>query len=93
LTTQWALQRGCFERNPVLALARVDVTMVKIVQFPLLAMAVDRLERRHPRLGRTLRWATLAFHGALAFHNVRLGLAAGRASSALPASAPSGQTR
>jgi hypothetical protein len=92
LTTQWALQRGCFEKNPFLGVGGLDATMMKIVEFPLLALAVDSLERRHPRLGRRLRWATLAFHGALAFHNVRLGLAAGRA-SALPASSASGRPR
>jgi len=68
------------------------VIMVKIVEFPLLAIAVDTLEKRHPRLGRRLRWATLAFHGALAFHNVRMGVAAGR-SSALPAGSASGRSR
>jgi hypothetical protein len=52
--------------------------MVKIVQFPLLAKAIDTLEARHPRLGRPLRWAVLVFHAALAIHNVRMGLAAGQ---------------
>jgi hypothetical protein len=72
-TTYWALARGGTERNPLLALGRVDVGMVKIIQFPLLAKAVDLIEARDPRLGRRLRWATLAFHALLAFNNVRLG--------------------
>jgi hypothetical protein len=94
LTTQWAVGRGCFERNPLLGVGRLDIAMVKMVQFPLLAIAVDALERRHPRLGHGLRWATLAFHGALAFHNVRTGLAAGRpATAARPSGAPSAAPR
>jgi hypothetical protein len=76
-TTYWALARGGLERNPLLALGRLDIGMVKIVQFPLLAKAIDAIEARHPRLGRHLRWATLVFHAALAFNNVRLGRAAG----------------
>lgn len=76
-TTYWALARGGLERNPLLALGRLDVGMVKIVQFPLLAKAIDAIEARHPRLGRRLRWATLVFHAALAFNNVRLGRTAG----------------
>jgi hypothetical protein len=76
-TTYWALARGGAERNPLLALGRADVGMVKIIQFPLLAKAVDMVEARDPRLGRRLRWATLAFHALLAFNNVRLGRMAG----------------
>ncbi|PYQ49323.1 MAG: hypothetical protein DMF78_18565 [Acidobacteria bacterium] len=94
LTTQWAVGRGCFERNPLLGVGRLDLAMVKMVQFPLLALAVDALERRHPRLGHGLRWATLAFHGALAFHNVRMGLAAGRpGTAARPPGSPSAAPR
>jgi hypothetical protein len=84
-TTYWALARGGAERNPLLALGRLDVGMVKIVQFPLLAKAVDIIERRSPRLGRRLRWTTLVFHAVLAFNNVRLGASAaqrGRTTSA-----------
>jgi hypothetical protein len=76
-TTYWALARGGAERNPLLALGRADVGMVKIIQFPLLAKAVDMVEARDPRLGRRLRWVTLAFHALLAFNNVRLGRMAG----------------
>ena len=76
-TTYWALARGGAERNPLLALGRADVGMVKIIQFPLLAKAVDMIEARDPRLGRRLRWVTLAFHALLAFNNVRLGRMAG----------------
>jgi hypothetical protein len=47
--------------------------MVKMLQFPLLAKAVSMVEAKDPRLGRRLRWATLAFHAVLAFNNVRLG--------------------
>ena len=75
-TTYWALSRGGTERNPLLALGRADVGMVKILQFPLLAKAVDMIAARDPRLGRRLRWATLVFHAVLAFNNVRLGAAA-----------------
>ena len=74
-TTYWALSRGGTERNPLLALGRADVGMVKILQFPLLAKAVDMIAARDPRLGRRLRWATLVFHAVLAFNNVRLGAA------------------
>jgi hypothetical protein len=77
-TTYWAMGRGASERNPVLALGRLDLGMVKIIQFPLLAKAIDTLEARHPRLGRPLRWAVLVFHAALAIHNVRMGVSAGR---------------
>jgi hypothetical protein len=76
-TTYWALSRGGAERNPLLALGRADVGMVKILQFPLLAKAVDMIEARDPRLGRRLRWVTLAFHALLAFNNVRMGRMAG----------------
>jgi hypothetical protein len=62
LPTYWALAHGGSERNPLVAFRRVDVGMVKIVQFPLLAKAIDTVEARDPRLGRRLRWATLAFH-------------------------------
>jgi hypothetical protein len=72
-TTYWALARGGTERNPLLAMGRADVGMVKMLQFPLLAKAVDMIGARDPRLGRRLRWATLAFHALLAFNNVRLG--------------------
>jgi hypothetical protein len=71
----WALARGGTERNPVLALGHADVGMVKMLQFPLIAKAVDMIEARDPRLGRRLRWVTLAFHALLAFNNVRLGAA------------------
>lgn len=73
VTTHWALGRGASERNPLLAFGRVDLTMAKIVQFPLLALAIDSLEAVHPRWGRLLRWGILAFHAALAVNNVRLG--------------------
>ena len=76
-TTYWALSRGGTERNPLLALGRADVGMVKILQFPLLAKAVDMIAARDPRLGRRLRWATLVFHAVLAFNNVRMGRMAG----------------
>jgi hypothetical protein len=76
-TTYWALAHGGSERNPLLAFRRVDVGMVKIIQFPLLAKAIDTVEARHPRLGRRLRWATLAFHAVLAVNNVRMGRTAG----------------
>jgi hypothetical protein len=76
-TTYWALGRGGAERNPLLALGRADVGMVKMLQFPLLAKAVDMIGARDPRLGRRLRWATLAFHALLAFNNVRMGRMAG----------------
>ena len=76
-TTYWALAHGGSERNPLLALRRLDVGMVKIIQFPLLAKAIDTVEARHPRLGRRLRWATLAFHAVLAVNNVRMGRTAG----------------
>jgi hypothetical protein len=75
VTTHWALGRGASERNPLLAVGRVDLTMAKIVQFPLLALAIDSLEAAHPRWGRVLRWGILAFHAALAVNNVRLGRA------------------
>jgi len=84
-TTYWALARGGAERNPLLALGRADVGMVKIIQFPLLAKAIDYLEARHPRLGRRLRWTTLVFHAVLAAHNVKIGRGAaqrGRTTSA-----------
>jgi hypothetical protein len=77
-TTYWALGRGGLERNPLLGRGGMDVAMVKIVQFPLLAMGVKAVEDRHPRMGRHLRWVTLAFHAALAFNNVRKGLALGQ---------------
>jgi hypothetical protein len=76
-TTYWALAQGGTERNPVLALGHADVGMVKMLQFPLMAKAVDMIEARDPRLGRRLRWATLAFHALLAFNNVRMGRMAG----------------
>ena len=76
-TTYWALARGGVERNPLLSLGRADVGMVKILQFPLIAKALDVIEGRNPRLGRRLRWTTLVFHAVLAFNNVRLGRAAG----------------
>jgi len=76
-TTYWALAHGGSERNSLLAFRRIDVGMVKIVQFPLLAKAIDTIEARHPRLGRRLRWATLAFHAVLAVNNVRMGRTAG----------------
>jgi hypothetical protein len=76
-TTYWALAHGGSERNPLLAPRRLDVGMVKIIQFPLLAKAIDTVEARHPRLGRRLRWATLAFHAVLAVNNVRMGRTAG----------------
>lgn len=76
-TTYWALAHGGRERNPLLAFGRVDVGMVKIIQFPLLAKAIDAVEARHPRLGRRLRWATLVFHAVLAVNNVRMGRSAG----------------
>jgi hypothetical protein len=76
-TTYWALAQGGTERNPLLALGRADVGMVKMLQFPLLAKAVDMIEARDPRLGRRLRWVTLAFHALLAFNNVRMGRMAG----------------
>ena len=76
-TTYWALAHGGSERNPLLAFRRIDVGMVKIIQFPLLAKAIDTVEARHPRLGRRLRWATLAFHAVLAVNNVRIGRTAG----------------
>ena len=75
-TTYWALGRGGAERNPLLTLGRADVGMVKMIQFPLLAKVVDMIGARDPRLGRRLRWATLAFHAVLAFNNVRLGAVA-----------------
>jgi hypothetical protein len=84
-TTYWALARGGAERNPLLAVGRADVGMVKIIQFPLLAKAIDYLEARHPRLGRPLRWTTLVFHAVLAAHNVKIGRGAaqrGRTTSA-----------
>src|SRR5262249_38953346 len=65
LSTYWALQRGAVERNPLLSSSSFDVAMAKIVQFPLLTLAVDSVERHHPKLGRQLRWATLVFHAAL----------------------------
>jgi len=76
-TTYWALGRGGTERNPLLSLGRADVGMMKMLQFPLLAKAVDMIEARDARLGRRLRWATLAFHALLAFNNVRMGRMAG----------------
>jgi hypothetical protein len=76
-TTYWALAHGGSERNPLLAFRRIDVGMVKIIQFPLLAKAIDTVEARHPRLGRRLRWATLVFHAVLAVNNVRMGRTAG----------------
>jgi len=76
-TTYWALAHGGRERNPLLAFGRADVGMVKIIQFPLLAKAIDVIEARHPRLGRRLRWATLVFHAVLAVNNVRMGRSAG----------------
>ena len=76
-TTYWALGRGGAERNPLLAMGRADVGMVKMIQFPLLAKVVDLIGARDPRLGRRLRWVTLAFHALLAFNNVRLGRTAG----------------
>ncbi len=76
-TTYWALAHGGSERNPLLAFRRIDVGMVKIIQFPLLAKAIDAVEARHPRLGRRLRWATLVFHAVLAVNNVRMGRSAG----------------
>jgi hypothetical protein len=76
-TTYWALAHGGSERNPLLAFRRLDVGMVKTIQFPLLAKAIDTVEVRHPRLGRRLRWATLAFHAVLAVNNVRMGRTAG----------------
>lgn len=72
-TTYWALGRGGAERNPLLAMGRLDVGMVKMAQFPLLAKVVDLVEGRNPRLGRRLRWTTLVFHAVLAANNVRLG--------------------
>jgi hypothetical protein len=72
-TTYWALGRGGAERNPLLAMGRLDVGMVKMAQFPLLAKAVDLVEGKNPRLGRRLRWTTLIFHAVLAANNVRLG--------------------
>ena len=72
-TTYWALGRGGTERNPLLAMGRLDVGMVKMAQFPLLAKVVDMVEGRNPRLGRRLRWTTLVFHAVLAANNVRLG--------------------
>jgi hypothetical protein len=72
-TTYWALGRGGTERNPLLAMGRLDVGMVKMAQFPLLAKAVDLIEGKNPRLGRRLRWTTLIFHAVLAANNVRLG--------------------
>src|SRR5262245_44145766 len=66
LSTYFALQRGGFERNPLLSSSGFDVAMAKMVQFPLLALAAKEVEKRNPRMGRTLRWATLAFHAALA---------------------------
>ena len=75
-TTYWALGRGAQERNPLLVPGRLDVVMVKIVQFPLLTRAIDAVEARHPRLGRHLRWLSLVFHAALAVHNVRMGRSA-----------------
>jgi hypothetical protein len=77
-TTYWALGRGGMERNPLLALGHADVGMVKMLQFPLMAKAVDMVAARDPRLGRRLRWTTLAFHALLAFNNVRLGASAGQ---------------
>ena len=76
-TTYWALARGGVERNPLLGFGRADVGMVKILQFPLIAKALDVIEGRNPRLARRLRWTTLVFHAVLAFNNVRLGWAAG----------------
>jgi hypothetical protein len=75
-TTYWALSRGGTERNPLLLVGRADMGMVKILQFPLLAKAVDMVAARNPRLGRRLLWTTLVFHALLAFNNVRLGRAA-----------------
>ena len=72
-TTYWALGRGGAERNPLLAMGRLDVGMVKMAQFPLLAKVVDLVEGKNPRLGRRLRWTTLIFHAVLAANNVRLG--------------------
>ena len=76
-TTYWALARGGVERNPLLGLGRADIGMVKILQFPLIAKALDVIAGRNPRLARRLRWTTLVFHAVLAFNNVRLGRAAG----------------
>lgn len=90
LSTYWALQRGAVERNPLLSSNSFDVAMAKIVQFPLLTIAVDSVEKRNPKLGRRLRWATLAFHAALAFNNVRLGLSAPGAGTLASRSGPAG---
>ena len=72
-STHWGLGRGGSEKNPFLASGRMDLGMVKIVQFPLLFVAVEALQSTHPRWARQLRWLILAFHGALAVNNVRVG--------------------
>lgn len=82
-TTSWALGRGADERNPLLSPGRLDVLMVKMIQLPLLMRALDMVEARHPRLGRQLRRASVAFHVLLAISNLKAGRAAGRAALAV----------
>jgi len=78
-TTSWALGRGASERNPLLTQGRFDVLMVKMVQLPLLLGAIETVEAHDPRLGRRLRWASVAFHALLAVNNLRGGHAPFRA--------------
>jgi hypothetical protein len=80
-TTSWALGRGACERNPLLTTGRFDVLMVKMVQLPLLLGAIENVEAKNPRLGRRLRWASVAFHALLAVNNLRGG-ASGRVAAA-----------
>jgi hypothetical protein len=72
-STYWALRRGGAEGNPLLGPGRLDIAMVKMAQFPIIAKAVDMVEARNPRLGRRLRWTALVFHAVLAANNVRVG--------------------
>ena len=72
-STYWALRRGGAEGNPLLGPGRLDIAMVKMAQFPIIAKVVDMVEARNPRVGRRLRWTALVFHAVLAVNNVRLG--------------------
>jgi hypothetical protein len=77
-STYWALRRGGVEGNPLLGPGRLDIAMVKMAQFPIIAKVVDMVEARNPRVGRRLRWTALVFHAVLAANNVRLGRFAGQ---------------
>jgi hypothetical protein len=77
-STYWALRRGGAEGNPLLGPGRLDIAMVKMAQFPIIAKVVDMVEARNPRVGRRLRWTALVFHAVLAANNVRLGRFAGQ---------------